>query len=571
MQRTMRRKMSDSRLATKPQDMWAALEPRRLFGLDPLPGNKFTFTDVDGDLVTVQLTGPGTGATDPGSGDRVLDVIQFAGTTSQSKLSISVRKVGAGDGLANIGNFDGQSPIGSISADKVNLNGSESVFAGAVGAFKVRDVRADLTFGGDLLVPMTFAARSIVGTSNVEKAEIDLGVRAIKSFTANALLFVNLTAGATKALSVKPTGGALGGVFSCVLDFASVAGQTDTLGTATIADNLQDTGLRVRGRMKSLTARSIVESFINVDGEAAKIATKVEGDQFESQAAFYGTIALKGDVANTEITALGRDAQGTSLKSLTFVRGDNVSVFVPTGAVFAAAVPPGRIGAISCAAWLGGEVEAGSIGSITTKGSRSLGLTGVLDIDVHVYDATRPQALDKVQVKGRINGQWVVDSSMGTLQAAGIQDGFALLVGTNLDPDLANLPFSGAGTFNASAGVIKSLTFKKPATSLGFNEANPNLERYNIVARRIDKLTMFVGFSEDTNTLSKFGIGAVSIGSVDLKGTFRAIKVKNLTAASLIQLNVDDPLVGIVAHPNYTETSLTASALTLDGVLRLYT
>lgn len=77
--------------------------------------------DSDGDIVTLKLTGGGTGGV-YGVGSDFEDVV-LTGTTSRSALTISVKKAKTGDGVVQIGNLRSDGLIKSISGSAVKLSG----------------------------------------------------------------------------------------------------------------------------------------------------------------------------------------------------------------------------------------------------------------------------------------------------------------------------------------------------------------------------------------------------------------------------------------------------------------
>ena len=99
------------------------------------PASVIAFTDADGDLFKVKITGPGTATVtllDPDhDGNGAIDSIVLADTKTKSVLKISVTQAGAGDGRVDVGAIMG-AKIGSINALKANLTGAGLDFSDAV-------------------------------------------------------------------------------------------------------------------------------------------------------------------------------------------------------------------------------------------------------------------------------------------------------------------------------------------------------------------------------------------------------------------------------------------------------
>lgn len=105
------------------------------------------YTDANGDIVTVSLTGPGTVELvlpRGGMGDAV--AINTTATTAQSSLTIEVRQAGNGNGRTVVGNFKvgtlgDRASLGSLLATEVNLKaGGEIIVSGQIGSLHLGKV-----------------------------------------------------------------------------------------------------------------------------------------------------------------------------------------------------------------------------------------------------------------------------------------------------------------------------------------------------------------------------------------------------------------------------------------------
>lgn len=136
---------------------FAALESRTL-----LAGVQ-TFIDSDGDEVTVRLTGPGTLSVDLTGQAGPITGLGLAGTTPASRLSISVKQTGAGDGLVGLSGVT-TSPglvLGAFDAKAANLQNCTFDFA-AITRFIVRDIEdADITLATPAGKSLTIIARNL--------------------------------------------------------------------------------------------------------------------------------------------------------------------------------------------------------------------------------------------------------------------------------------------------------------------------------------------------------------------------------------------------------------------------
>jgi hypothetical protein len=101
-----------------------------------------TFTDVDGDKLTIKFKGPGdlTYGVIGGGENGAIDFVQLDGSTEKSKLIINVRKSGAGDGAADIGGVLVNGSLGLLHAKKSDLVAEGILATGLVKSIAIRDV-----------------------------------------------------------------------------------------------------------------------------------------------------------------------------------------------------------------------------------------------------------------------------------------------------------------------------------------------------------------------------------------------------------------------------------------------
>ena len=112
--------MSTPRMQNDPGQgatLMEALEPRLL-----LSGTVWTGMDVDGDQLTVKLSGSGTLAVTGGSNSAIGTITVNSGVAT-NVLSVAVKKAPAGNGLIDVGKMDILGNLKAIKAPKARING----------------------------------------------------------------------------------------------------------------------------------------------------------------------------------------------------------------------------------------------------------------------------------------------------------------------------------------------------------------------------------------------------------------------------------------------------------------
>lgn len=125
--------------------------PHHLLSLEPrtLLANTVVFTDEDGDVVTVKLTGPGTVTPElSGGGTGFITVLNLADTTEASALSISVKTPSGsgGDGRVVMQNMNDTSELKSFKAPTTDINSDAEIALTSITAFTIGNVGEDVTF-----------------------------------------------------------------------------------------------------------------------------------------------------------------------------------------------------------------------------------------------------------------------------------------------------------------------------------------------------------------------------------------------------------------------------------------
>ncbi len=158
------------------------------------PASVFNFTDADGDLYKVKLSGPGTAMVtqvDPdGDGMGAIDSILVMDTMSKSKLSIAVE----GDGAVSIGSIIG-SDLGQIIAKKSDLVGTGVMLSGGVKKL----VFHDLLPGAAIVAGGKIGSLVFGNASHAVITAPSFGKLTVKGNFADSLLLAGATLGADRA------------------------------------------------------------------------------------------------------------------------------------------------------------------------------------------------------------------------------------------------------------------------------------------------------------------------------------------------------------------------------------
>lgn len=152
-------------------ELLMSLEPRRMLAAT------FGFTDGDGDEVTVKLTGDGNAVGDFTGG--LLNFLTLTGTTAGSALSISVKRIGGGDGRVRLGGMSGGIDLAKINAPTTDLISGAEVNVNSLTSLVLGDVGDDATVNVDAPPGKSIS----VSFRNIDEADVLLG-GLVKSFKA---------------------------------------------------------------------------------------------------------------------------------------------------------------------------------------------------------------------------------------------------------------------------------------------------------------------------------------------------------------------------------------------------
>jgi len=311
--------------------------------LDPaLRQTRATFTDADGDLVTVSLTGKtgrvhllrslGSGATNTTAGD--LFGIELDGTGLANALTFTVKPnkaAHAGDGHSTIGEVIGSGSLGALKAGALHLIGDVSLPGGTIAALTLHDVKngADVTLGGAQAPKgVSFTAQTIEAGSALAFGSplatfkvLDWAAGTLTAPSAGSLLATNgfdanvTLGGALKLLKANTWSGALMAASAAKLSIAGDANADLTLtdplaklalGSATVGGSLTGAYWEVAGAAGSITVARDLDS-ATLDLQAKVAAITVRGTARDS------LVRSGGDIAKITLGASERSDFGAGI------------------------------------------------------------------------------------------------------------------------------------------------------------------------------------------------------------------------------------------------------------------
>ena len=256
-----------------------------------VPGNKGTFTDSDGDVYTVKLTGGGILAMnldDPDAdGDGAIDRLVATGTKKSSKLSVTVTQV-VGDGIVNIGAVS-TDQLKDFKARNSDIVGSGISVLGSIKTVVIRDLinGADLLTSGAATDKTSITARTIGDDST-----IDLGMGQIKKLTAAQIGDAVINASIAKL--IKVTGSVtdqIEGTFSATLNLSHAS---PTLGSLIVTGGILDATITTAGDISKIVTPSIENSNIFVGFFDTPAGLPQTSPEFDNQEAVLKKLTVTG-------------------------------------------------------------------------------------------------------------------------------------------------------------------------------------------------------------------------------------------------------------------------------------
>ncbi|MGB8170534.1 MAG: Ig-like domain-containing protein, partial [Chthoniobacteraceae bacterium] len=335
------------------------------------------FTDSEGELFQVKLSGPGSVTVtldDPdGDGKGEIASLELNGTTEKSALSVKMKSKAASgkDGEVSIDALTGTGSLGSLDAAKSDLTGAGISISGTIAKLTLDDVKngADITLPGRPLSAKTQLALvfgDIGAGSNLSAAA---GVKAVTVHSAGVGLW-----NAPSFAKVTATGGSLAASLTATASAQSL-GKTLAIGSVTVTDGdftgdlnasggigailvkKKATGGNASGHWTAATFASIATTGGNLDAmveataSAASLGKKLAiGKVSVAGGDFTGDFSAVGDIGSFDVKAdkigggnvTGATLTGANLGKVTI--GNTISgSFILAGATLGTDRAPGGL------------------------------------------------------------------------------------------------------------------------------------------------------------------------------------------------------------------------------------
>lgn len=521
------RSLSSVRSIPHHVEQFGALEPRRLLVVPtPIAGNQASFTDIDGDVVTVKLTGPGSLARVGVPGDANFALFG-SNTTLASSLSISTKKIGAGNGRTFAQGIS-TGELGSLVAPGVDIGDGGLTFSGHVNSISILSIGSgNTTIGGG--VGLATSITAVDGLFSADTGEPGLHVLSapgkVLSITTR-FLGARIEAGVIKSLKLidNPTNNTA--VLNTHFQLTGLPGFAQAMAGFSTSDlvlNLSIVAPGDVGAMKMGTAENVS---IEADGVVKSISVLRDADELDISARAIGALTVGGTLSGSDFDLVGGAGITVAMGAIKIGQGTEVGFFA--GGL--------RIASITAGSLFDTTIFAGSVGAISVAGSSALGRRGDAEMTITTSDTTRATTLDKLTVKGLIGGSIQLVGNCGPVSLGGIREDWVMLVGTTgLTPaDVRDdgTPFTSTGLFAPSGGVIASLKIARPALNAGFDVANRNIEPFAVIAQTIASLDVFTGFARDElGTFNNhYGIATQFVGKFKRTGIFSSASGTGLNA-----------------------------------------
>lgn len=565
-------------LSTAARSHVDSLEPRTMLALAPVPGNRGEFTDTDGDRIVVQLTGPGALFVDDTS---VNEGVGADATTNASRLSISVRKAGGGDGRMVLEGLSVLGALKSLSASAVDFQFDGVFIDGACYDAKI----GDLLLGADFeLAPgaagnIKFSARRIDG-GLLGSADLNFANMHVQSFSATLLQRGSLLARTIGTLKTVKSNLSDGRV---LLFNATVSGTDDPIldvAAISIAGQWTNSEWFIDGNAGKVTVHLVQSSQFNGDGLLNSLTVKTDA-QIGLNWNRIGKLTVGGRLGGA-VNAEGVDALGVSIGSIKAKSTQQLAITTALAPLRGDTTFNPRVGIINSItlAQAGASddrlrVSAGRVGSFSVTGKSSEGLGG--DLHVNMLLSLNTETIGTLTVKRLLSGDIVTIGAVKDVRAGGLRDlRMSVKSGASTLDELDELFQSGlfledlVGITPPPESVINSLVVPRPPASQGFSAINPNLSEFFIFAARINRLDLFTGLSDDANGGERAGIATTSIGKITVRRIGDTGSATNLTADTLLALGGPPDFLPINNLGEAIDASIGPSEDVNDLVLRLF-
>lgn len=431
-----------------------------------------SFHDANGDLVTVKLSGPGTGSLQlvGGAGDLAdLARVELTGTTAASALTISVARFGSGDGFTTaqkVLTTGTQQHLGTIALGKnVTLGDGvadtdvDLLVSGAITTLTLDDLAANtrITLGRDL--PYNFAADKTTPDTYNHRPALTIG-----DVLGPGVDIRVLTSDADASGKGTPQFATGGGGFSKVTIgswvFPGFIRTTQSIGDFTVLDRDFYGVLEVDKFHVGAMTQADVGSMTVENGAWGSSGSEIEGDvkAFDAEAFLAGATITAGSIGTVTIT----DGEFAGTVILTDPDAASVGIFTVSTDFTGKVVASGPLKKLKIKGDFKGSLSAPSIGSITAF------------------------------------------SFLGT--TTGDTEG---------DADKSNITLTAGplGTLTTTAGVVVDYEISTPAAFKGFavklgklTVATAGLDRVKIQAASIGKISVALAASKTAGAISLIGI-----------------------------------------------------------------
>jgi hypothetical protein len=417
---------------------------------------KAQFNDANHEQVTVQLTGPGSGQVHLSAPDGVdaLGVV-LNGTTALSSLTITTTGLGC---KTTVGGIVVNGSLNALTAKTTDLLGGV-VVTGSLKTLQLDDVAggSTISIGGpakptdavtirfDQVSDLVIDSRTPISALTVtEWRDVNTPADAIRAPWLGRLTTTGRKADPKKGIL------ALAGDFEADLVLDGAGKPRETLGTATIVGQLAGATWLITGAAGSIAAASTGTDWAaNFTGSVAGLTVKGNAGGSLS-AKSMGSIVIGGNLTGARIDVEGylarltvRDilngaavlAGGTANQKTTISAhdiGDGTTIDVASSI---ASLTAARVG--------GADFFAPSLGSLSIKGDKALGIPGDIAADVTLSGqglATTGRTLGGATIKNQIiGGTWYVGGRAGAIAAGSTASAWK----ANFIGDVSGLTISG--------------------------------------------------------------------------------------------------------------------------------
>lgn len=362
-----------------------------------------TYTDNDGHLVTVTMTGPGSGLLRfaEGQGNEPYEML-LTNTTNSTTVKVAV----ANSGETTIGDINVNGSLKSLDAVKVDLLGNLTA-TGSITTLKLDDVADNhvITIGA----PATPSTKTSFTFGRLADVTIN-SLTPIASLTASDWQDTDLTVDSITAPSMDKLTitGKDTEIVSGNFD-ANLTLTTGNLGTVSIAGSILSDTWTIAGKANTINAEATDAQWdLTVAGAVSHVHIRTGGLAGNMTAASFGSIVSKTSL-NGSITATGANSSGVSIGSIDAGVVSNLDVTADQ-----------NITTIKAFSWNDGLVEADAISTLKTVGS--VGDPGDFGASLDLNSsASKSKSLSSATIKGALHtAEWEITGNVGTIDAGEI-------------------------------------------------------------------------------------------------------------------------------------------------------